>query len=194
MPHSGHCRCREQGRGRVRAPGDRHFDLRADGRGFDRETAGAPSEKEFEIDDFRRVVRVGFGAHADQAIAQPPPQRAQALPFEAVERIAGRMRLRDRRAAQTLAPIVVMALRAGQVQLALAALENLPPGIDERPGLRIVGDGDRLAPRLVRDIGGQRQQLAAFERQRRVCWCSVRHRLMRCSRSIGRPRAASNAG
>ena len=59
-----------------------------------------------------------------------------------------------------------MALRAGQIELALALLEDGAAGVDERLRLRIVLDGDRHAARLPRDIGGQRQQLLALERQR----------------------------
>ena len=56
----------------------------------------------------------------------------RALPFQPIERIAGGMGLRDRRAGRVLSPIVVVALRAGQVELALPALENLSAGSGER--------------------------------------------------------------
>ena len=62
-----------------------------------------------------------------------------------------------------------MALRAGQVELSLSLLEDFPARIDERAVLRILGDRDRLTLRLMRDIGRQRQQLSALERQ----WCGL---------------------
>jgi hypothetical protein len=77
------------------------------------------------------------------------------------------MGLGYRRAAEFLPPIVVVALRAGQVQPSLPALENFPGGIDEPRGLRIVRDDDRLFLGLMRDICGQRQQILALERQGR---------------------------
>ena len=57
-----------------------------------------------ERDVFGRAVGIGLGAHADQAVAQPPLQRAERLPFQPVERIAGRMRLRDRRCRRASCP------------------------------------------------------------------------------------------
>jgi len=98
--------------------------LRAHGRGLDCETAGAPSEKEFELVHFRRAIVEGLCAHAEKAIAQAPLQRAETLPFETVDRIAIRMPLWDRCTGELLAPIVVMALRAREVELALPPLKN----------------------------------------------------------------------
>jgi hypothetical protein len=82
------------------------------------------------------------------------------------------MSLRYRCAAQVLAPVVVVALSAGEVQLALPALEDSPAGVDEPAGLRIIGDGDQFSLRLMRDIGGQRQQLLALKGQRRDLRCT----------------------
>ena len=130
--------------------------LRAHGGRLHHETAGAPGEIEFEIDNLRRVIGIRLGAHPNEAIAQAPSQRAEALPFQAIERVTGGVGLRYRRAAQFLPPIVVVALRAGQVQLALPALENLSAGIAEPAGLRIVRDGDRQSLRLMRNKRRQR--------------------------------------
>jgi hypothetical protein len=55
------------------------------------------------------------------------------------------VRLRDRRACQLLTPIVVVALRAGQVELALPSLKDRPAGGDNVKGRRVVVDGDREA-------------------------------------------------
>src|SRR5262249_61180663 len=94
-------------------------------------------------------------------------ERDQRRPLEAIEWVAGRMSLGYRCTAQMLAPIVVVALCTGQVELSLLAFEDFTADIDERAGFRIVGDRDRLSLRLMRDIGRQRQQLPALERQRR---------------------------
>jgi len=51
--------------------------LRAHGRGLDCETAGAPSEKEFELVHFRRAIVEGLCAHAEKAIAQAPLKYAR---------------------------------------------------------------------------------------------------------------------
>src|SRR5437588_12932603 len=76
------------------------------------------------------------------------------------------MRLRERRAGETLAPIFIVTLSAGQVQLALPLLEYVAAGFDERARPRILRDRDRLALRVMRDINRQCQQLLAVERQR----------------------------
>jgi len=76
------------------------------------------------------------------------------------------MRLGDDAAGQAPAGVVVMALRAGEIELAA------PLGIQRRPageGRRqawILRRGHRRAARLVGDEGGQRQQGLAFPRQR----------------------------
>ena len=161
--------------------------LRADGRGFDREPAGAPSKKQFEIDDLGCVAGIGFGPHSGKAFAQAPPYRSECLPFQAIQRIPGRVRLRDRRAGKTLSPILVMARRAGQVQLTLAALEDRPPGFDKLPGPRLVGDlrssGPSIDARQTRSAPAGRGFHTAASSAR---WYCVRQALMRCSRSIGR--------
>src|ERR1051325_10277879 len=84
-----------------------------------------------------------------------------------IERVARRMGLWDRRAGQSPAPIVFVALHAGEIELALPPLEDVAACVDERSRLRIIRNRERLAPRLARDIGGQTQQLLALERQRR---------------------------
>src|SRR5690349_2978474 len=77
------------------------------------------------------------------------------------------MRLRYRGAGQPLSPIVVVALRAGEVELSLAPHEDRPTGVDEGLHARIIADRDRLAARLRRDIGGERQQLGILKGERR---------------------------
>src|SRR5258708_34778571 len=69
--------------------------LRPHGGRFHLEPARAPHQVELEIDILRRPVRVGLGPHPGHAVAQPPLQRAEALPFQPVDRIAVGMALRD---------------------------------------------------------------------------------------------------
>src|SRR5438876_9138788 len=94
--------------------------LRPHRRCLDRHAAGAPHQIKFEIDVFGRAQGIEDRAHSKQAVAQPPLQRSERLPFEAIERISGRVALRDRGAGERLAPIVVVALRTGEIELPLA--------------------------------------------------------------------------
>src|ERR1039457_5352109 len=77
------------------------------------------------------------------------------------------MTLRQQHAGEPLAPIVVMALRAAQIELAEPLAKQLATGIDEGLELLVARFRDRHAARLSPDIGGERQQVAALEWQRR---------------------------
>src|SRR5437870_11988090 len=94
-------------------------------------------------------------------VSQPPLQRSKCLPFEPIERISGRMALRDRGAGKLLAPIVVVALRAGEIELALTLCEHDAAGFKKRPDVRVIRNVDRHAARLLSDIGCKREQLLA---------------------------------
>src|SRR5215471_8581693 len=98
--------------------------LRAHSRRVHRQAAGAPHQKCLERNRFRRAERVGLGAQSEHAIAQAPLQRAEILPFQPIDRVAGRMRLRDDAAGKLLAPVVVVTLRAGQIELTLTTFEQ----------------------------------------------------------------------
>src|SRR4029077_17295686 len=117
-----------------------------------RHAAGAPHQKRLERDRVRRAERVSLGAQAEQAVAQPPLQRPEALPLQPIDRISGWMRLRDHAAGKLLAPVVVVTLRAGQIELSLAAFEQRAAARDDRLHARIVLF-DRHPPRLARDEG-----------------------------------------
>src|SRR6267154_6401701 len=65
-------------------------------------------------------------------------------------------------AGEMLAPVVVVALPARQVELALALVERGTALVDERYKARIVVGSDRLAARLQGDIGRQRQHFLAL--------------------------------
>ena len=73
----------------------------------------------------------------DHAVAQPPLQRAERLPFQPVDRIAGRMRLRDRVPASSC-PSCRRGIGAGEIELALPLLEQIAAARDERREPRIV--------------------------------------------------------
>src|SRR2546425_10035322 len=115
----------------------------------------------------RRARGIGDRAHSEQAVAQSPLQRSERLPFEAIERISGWVALRDRGAGELLAPVVVVALRTGEIELPLALGEQLVAGLQEGLGALVVRDFDRHAARLLSHIGRECEQLLAFEGQRR---------------------------
>src|SRR5882724_1765138 len=96
---------------------------RANRRRLDRHVFRARHQIKLEFDKFRRAVVESLGAHADHAIAQAALQRSERLPLEAIERIAGWVGLRDRRSGQMFVPIVVMAIRATEIELALSSHE-----------------------------------------------------------------------
>src|SRR5439155_1549411 len=108
----------------------------------------------------------GLGAHPDHAAAQAPLQRAEALPFEAIDRVARRVSLRDHRAGEPFAPIVIVTLTARQVQLTFAAVEQLAALIEKRPQLGGAPQRYRQPPRLERDKGSQCEQIRALPGQR----------------------------
>src|SRR5258708_7012855 len=87
----------------------------------------APHREQLELDRLGGAVLVRLGTDPDQTVAQPSLERAEALPFEPVDRIAGRMRLWNRVAGQALAPVIVVTLAAGEVELALPPIERGAP-------------------------------------------------------------------
>src|SRR3954463_11108482 len=56
-----------------------------------RHAAGALHQPALERQVLDRIVGPRPGPHADPAVAQPALERAQRLPFQAIDRIAGRM-------------------------------------------------------------------------------------------------------
>src|SRR5260370_15423957 len=128
-------------------------------RRLDRHTVGARHQVKFELDQFRRAVIKSLGADAGHAAAQPALQRAERLPFQPVDRIAGRLSLRDRRSCKMLVPIVGVAIRASQIELALPLHEQLTSFGDERFELRVGAGGDLDAALRLRHAGSDRVQL-----------------------------------
>src|ERR1017187_912961 len=79
---------------------------------LDLHPARAPHQVKLEIDQFGCTKIVRLRTRADEAIAQPPLERAQALPLEAVDRVTGGVRLRNDVAGKAFVPVVVVALGA----------------------------------------------------------------------------------
>jgi len=52
-----------------------------------RSAGRAPHQKKLKLDQLPRAVGIILGAHAAEAVAQPPLQRAKVLSFQAAERI-----------------------------------------------------------------------------------------------------------
>src|SRR5262245_24884167 len=77
------------------------------------------------------------------------------------------MALRDWSARKLLAPVIVMALRAGEIELSLALNEHLATGLQEGPRAFVVCDIDGQTARLISDISGEREQFLALEGKRR---------------------------
>ena len=77
------------------------------------------------------------------------------------------MRLRDGGAGQFAAGIVVVAVGAGEVELALPALEEIAALAAQDGELRLLRRRDRQAARLQREVGFEPEQPVAFRRQRR---------------------------
>src|SRR5262249_47413606 len=97
--------------------------LRPDRWSFDRHAVGARHQIELERDQLRRAIIVSLRADAGNAAAQAAFQRAERLPLQPVLGIAGRMSLRDCRSGKALVPVVVVAIGAGEVELALSQHE-----------------------------------------------------------------------
>jgi len=97
---------------------------RPDGRSVHRHPARAPHQVELEIDHLGRAVIIRLGADADETVAQAPLERAEALPFQPIERVPGRVRLRDDVARELPSPVGVVTLGAREVELALAPVEG----------------------------------------------------------------------
>ena len=102
------------------------------GRARDRHIPARPSRKSRPASRTRQLRR--------RRCSEP-----SALPLQAVERIAGRMGLGYRVAGEPSVPIVVVALRAGEIELALAAVNIVAAGVEERPGALVDRDVDRHA-------------------------------------------------
>src|SRR4029078_1072610 len=89
---------------------------------------------------------------------------------QTVYRVSRRMGLRDLVAGEALAPGVVVAVHAGEMELADALLVELAAFFPIRLDPRVVRRRNRLTARLQLDIGGQGQQIVAFVGERRGPW------------------------
>src|SRR5262245_8501345 len=77
------------------------------------------------------------------------------------------MALRDRSAGKLLPPVIVVTLRAGEIELSLALNEHLATVLQEGPRAFVVCDIDGQTARLISDISGEREQFLALEGKRR---------------------------
>src|SRR6266436_3040451 len=130
---------------------------------LERHALRARHQVEFELYQFRRAELIRLRPDAEDAAAQAALQRAERLPLQPVHRVAGGMGLRDRGARKALVPIVVVAIGAGQIELALPPRKELTPLGDEGFKLRIVAGRNRNAARLLGDENGEREEVAALE-------------------------------
>src|SRR5215467_15236245 len=75
------------------------------------------------------------------------------------------MALRDGNAGELLAPVVIVAMYAGEIKLTLAPLEDVPSSGNERcePGVAAL---DGHPARLAREIDAEREELLALEGER----------------------------
>src|SRR5262249_7934962 len=93
-----------------------------------------------------------LGSHADDAVSQAALQRAQRLPFQAIDRIAGRMALRNGGAGELLLGIVIMAVGAAEIELTLAPPVDVCTFGTQRCKLHAGRRRNRLAGWLEGDI------------------------------------------
>ena len=136
-------------------------------RRLDRQPGPPDLEEGFELDPFGRIGRPGLGTHAGHAVAQAALQRTECLPFQAVQRVAVRMTLRDRGAAQASAPARIVAVGAGQVELAHPPFEQATAAFAHRIESGVGIGPQRQAPGRMRDECRQRQALDALRRPAR---------------------------
>ena len=155
-----------------------------------RHARGPLRQVQLQLHQLRRAGRERLGAHAGHAAAQAPLQRAQALPFEPVDRVAGRVRLRDRRLPPRRPPArsswhCAQDRSSWPMRCRYSASPRCATRLQARVGRR----RDRQAARLhARRSVSQRQQLARSRRPApAAAGGAARHRLMRCARSTGRP-------
>ena len=97
----------------------------ANRRSFDPKSVGSPRHVEFELDVLDCTIRIWLRTHSNQAIAQATLQRANLLPLQSIDWVSSRLRLRNDVSSQALAPVVIVTLRTGHIELPLATFEKL---------------------------------------------------------------------
>ena len=155
-----------------------------------RQAARAPGQEQLAARPVRGAPQAKGSARTPLMQARSAPlQRAQALPLQPVDRVAGGMALRDRAAAQAPAGLRVMAVGAGQVELADALTEKRAAALARRVQPRILRRRQRQAARLQGDIGLQAER-ACSRRAAQRRGCSLLPARARCA-GAGRPAAAA---
>ena len=127
-----------------------------------------------------------------KARPQPSLQRSQALPLEPIGRESCAVTLADRLAEKTLAPVLIVAVRAAEIHLPDAVVRRT------RGRARTCRAGPSMltasgTPRLIRDERGESEEVVRFAPMRAPA-AVARQSTMRASRSITAPAPASNFG
>src|SRR5262245_56221107 len=97
---------------------------RAYRRGLDFQPICAPRHVEFELNELDCTVRICLRAHSDQAITEAPLQGPKLLPLQPIHRVSGRLRLRNNVSSHALPPVIIVTLRAGNIELSLASFKK----------------------------------------------------------------------
>src|SRR5207247_7185639 len=135
-------------------------------RSFERQALCPPCEIKLHIGQLGGAGTRHFGTDAEQAGANAPLQRTQCLPLEPIggKRVA--VALTDRLGVQPLAPVLLVALRAREIHLTMPRRVESPAALEARALRSIDARRSRHSARLIRHIGGQREELVGlvFER------------------------------
>src|SRR2546426_6962170 len=130
---------------------------------FDRQPVGAPDEEQLKLAHRVGAVRRQLGVQAEHAGPDAALERTHLLPLQAISRVAVRLPLAQRLGAQVVAPVLLVAVRAGEIHLAAARVIRFSANVQL---LSRWIDLDRHASRLVCDIGSEREQLVRLVRER----------------------------
>src|SRR5581483_2483407 len=130
--------------------------LPADSRRLDRQPLGAPGKIKLNRHQFGASCLERLSTHALEAGAKPPAQRAQRLPLQAIGGEAVGMALADPFGAETLAPVLLVALRTRDIELPLVLVIEPPANFEGGPHRPTDVNVYRQPARLVGHERGQR--------------------------------------
>ena len=135
----------------------------------------APGEKELEIGELERARGRHFRAYPEQAGADPP---LAASPGVCHSELVGGKRVAVTLAqclrVKALAPVLVVALGAGQVHLPVTVAVKRASALERRSGRPVDPGRQRQASRLQGDVRGEPEQVVGFPRQRRLLSAGAR--------------------
>src|SRR5690348_637180 len=133
---------------------------------FDRQPLPPPREIELEVRELRRARARHLGAYAEQTCPDPPLQGSEALPFEAIGREGIAVPLAESLRIQPLAPVLLVALGAGEVHLAVPAGVQRASALEARARAAVDAHRERHSAGLRRDVSADREQLVGFALKR----------------------------